>query len=79
MVESNKFRALEEHGGQLDERMQFLRQELQDSTADNKRQWQEQAKWNEQLFAQMDTLMASVQIFMVGKEAEKDDRNQTNT
>jgi len=27
----------------------------------------------------MDTLMATIQIFMAGKEAEKDDRNQNNT
>jgi hypothetical protein len=32
---------LKEYGGQLDERIQALRQELQDSIVDNKRLWQE--------------------------------------
>jgi hypothetical protein len=32
---------LKEYGGQLDERIQALRQELQDSVVDNKRLWQE--------------------------------------
>lgn len=75
MVESNKVRAPKEHGRQLDETMQVLQPELQDYIVDNKRQWQEQAKWNEQLFAQMDTLMATIQIFMAGKDTKKDDRN----
>jgi len=38
MVESNKVRAPEEHGRQLDERMQVLQPELQDYIVDNKRQ-----------------------------------------
>lgn len=40
-MKNNKVRVLKEYGGQLDERIQALRQELQDSIVDNKRLWQE--------------------------------------
>ena len=43
MVENHKVKALNEHGRQLDDRMQVLHQEFQDSISDNKRRWKEQA------------------------------------
>jgi len=43
-MKKNKVRVLKEYGGQLDERIQALRQELQDSIVDNKRLWQEAEK-----------------------------------
>jgi hypothetical protein len=41
MVESNKVKSLQEHGRQVDERMQVLHQEMQEPIMENKRQWQE--------------------------------------
>lgn len=80
MVENHKVKALNEHGRQLDDRMQVLHQEFQDSISDNKRRWKEQAQyWNDKLNAQMETLMASIHIFITGKEAERDERNQVNS
>jgi len=43
-MKKNKVRVLKEYGSQLDERIQALHQELQDSIVDNKRLWQEAEK-----------------------------------
>jgi len=65
MMINNKIKALEEHNRRLDEQMQSMQQELQDSIAENQKQWQEPTKKAEHsINMQMEAMMATLKSFM---------------
>ena len=66
MMRNNKIKALEEQSRRLDEQMQSMHQELQDSIAENQKQWSQEPtkKAEHSINMQMEAMMATLESFM---------------
>ena len=76
MVENHKQRNVEEHCKKLEERVQILQQEFQESLADQQTKWQEQFgeqnKRTDQISAQIEALSIQFQTFLANQITGKD-------
>jgi tetrahydromethanopterin S-methyltransferase subunit G len=76
MVENHKLKNVEEHCKKLEERVQFLQQEFQESLADQQTKWQEQFgeqnKRIDQISAQIEALSIQFQTFLANQMTGKD-------
>jgi hypothetical protein len=87
MMENHKLKNVEEHCKKLEERMQILRQEFQESLADQQTKWQEQFgeqnKRTNQISLQIETLSNQFQLFlatqMAGREVGANSKGILNT
>jgi len=64
MPENNKVRAVEEHCRKLEERLQGLHHEVQESMAGQHSKWVEQSKRNDQISLQIEALSNQFQLFL---------------
>jgi hypothetical protein len=71
MVENHKLKNVEEHCKKLEERVQILQQEFQESLADQQTKWQEQFgeqnKRTDQISAQIEALSIQFQTFLANQ------------
>jgi len=76
MVENHKLKNVEEHCKKLEERVQILQQEFQESLADQQTKWQEQFgeqnKRIDQISAQIEALSIQFQTFLANQMTWKD-------
>lgn len=79
MVESNKFRALEEHNRRLDEEAQEIHQELHDLKADLHKQGEEQNIKIDQLSKQIEIVITNLQSLEANKDHARERRENSNS